>query len=632
LKSTGAKIFFCSIIVTCIFSIRWGNCLPFSGYTPAFDDVEDVGYLGRYLIYAGESFNFPLGEILNLSFPFKDANIAIGSLPLFAIPLKLLSKWFPQLITVNYFIFTEIIAVFISAILTGNLFTLFKVRSFLILLLGITLTSLSFPLLYRSSSYFGVTFIVLNTPVYLAFMYAYIRLYYCPNDWKMQLLLCSIYSIAALIDYYLLLGICILSCLFIIFNLCEYLLTKRIDNGKRLAYLVTSIFLGISLSFGIQSIIGNDKNLESPTISLLEGRYKNENYGGGLGGGYHVADVLSIFVSPGGDEVEKKGKRCGPESYLKKLGFPMTTEILGNGQNEGFSYIGTTSVIILLLLVTISIYKLKNNWRHILIKAQLRINSNILLKKQLFSILMIAGISTLIVYIISWGYIIHIAGVRLNSIPTPTLIIATFWTKFMFARSIGKLALPFTLFVIFYAVILLNKQFEGYIFSKNPLNRKLTSIVIIFFTIFHVSEIWGYLKKPENIIHGNEITNVFEVNDQMEIKNITENKRAIMVVPEMLNSMNWAKICYALSFYSKIPVSSATIGFPGEPAKHLARYRNDIKLIERGEIQKIVNRYGNIVIAIQPGIAETIMKRSNLALRKQKLINKDVVLLTIIGL
>ena len=91
-KSSTCQALLCAFLVTSIFSLRYINCLPFSGYMPIIPDHEILGYYGRYLIYARESFSFPIGLIKNLCFPFHAANMARGPIPLFAILFKLLSK------------------------------------------------------------------------------------------------------------------------------------------------------------------------------------------------------------------------------------------------------------------------------------------------------------------------------------------------------------------------------------------------------------------------------------------------------------------------------------------------------------------------------------------------------------
>ncbi|HJZ12276.1 MAG TPA: hypothetical protein VJ521_09005 [Acidobacteriota bacterium] len=60
--------------IAALFSIRFLNCLPFSGFTRVFN-YETVSTLTSFFIYAREPFSFPLGSIKGLTFPFAYANV-----------------------------------------------------------------------------------------------------------------------------------------------------------------------------------------------------------------------------------------------------------------------------------------------------------------------------------------------------------------------------------------------------------------------------------------------------------------------------------------------------------------------------------------------------------------------------
>ena len=63
---------------------------------PVINDWDQLAFFGRYLVFANESFNLPIGNIQGLSFPFN-STITRGSIPLFAILFKLSSKIYAPL-------------------------------------------------------------------------------------------------------------------------------------------------------------------------------------------------------------------------------------------------------------------------------------------------------------------------------------------------------------------------------------------------------------------------------------------------------------------------------------------------------------------------------------------------------
>ena len=89
---------------------------------PSSTNFELLGFYGRYLIYAQEPIAFPLGIIKGLSFPFNDvANIMRGPIPLFAIPIKVLSKICPPLGEFYYFVLAELLSLhFLVRFLPGG--------------------------------------------------------------------------------------------------------------------------------------------------------------------------------------------------------------------------------------------------------------------------------------------------------------------------------------------------------------------------------------------------------------------------------------------------------------------------------------------------------------------------------
>src|SRR4051794_32379373 len=101
-----------ALAVTAVFSLRWLNCLPFSGYFPALDSVDTLGFMGRFQVFAHEPFSFPLGTIHGLSFPFESAHISRGAIPLLALLFKAAGQVYAPLLDFNYLVAAELAAVF----------------------------------------------------------------------------------------------------------------------------------------------------------------------------------------------------------------------------------------------------------------------------------------------------------------------------------------------------------------------------------------------------------------------------------------------------------------------------------------------------------------------------------------
>ncbi|OGD63368.1 hypothetical protein A2160_02695 [Candidatus Beckwithbacteria bacterium RBG_13_42_9] len=619
----------CAFFVTFIFSFRWATVLPFSGYMPVITSYDALGYFGRYLIYAKEPLGFPLGTIKNLSFPFQSANITRGSMALFGLVFKLLSKVYPPLAEFYYFPLVEILAVFLSGYFSCLLLLEFKVKSFWLRFLGAVLVSLSFPLLFRSSAYYQATIHVLYFPLYLAFTLFYIRLQKS-FAWKDLISLVAVIIVATLIEYYIFLGLFILFGVLLSFSFFNFIIKKNQIHRRILISTCLAFILGICFSFFTLSLFGNQSNLKiGPNDQALMGRYSPENgYGGGFGGGFHVADVLTFFIPPQDNQSIPLWKKAGPTTYLTKLGFPLSTNNLQNGQYEGFTYLGTITIGLIVFLILLNLVFFFKNFKLSLTKLRLRFTSVLLLSLQPFSLSLMIGIATFLLFILSLGYIIHFGGTRFNNIPTPALILAVLWPKFMFARSLGRFAIPLMLFITLGMIVYLNKFLHSLIYGACLSKKALLALMIILLIAVHISEVRGYLQPPV-ATRGNEIANLFGSRDQQLIISSLHDKKALMIVPAFTGKLEWGKIVYSLAFYSKIPISGATIGSPGELASDLEQYSLDIREIMAGNIKEIVARYGDVAIAAPQKIAENILSKSDLSLKSQKLNDQDVTILTL---
>ena len=595
---------------------------------PIAPDYDNLGYYGRYLIYAQEPFAFPLGVIKNLSFPFHAANIARGSMPIFAIFFKLLSKVHPAFEQVYYFVLAEMIAVFLTALFTCMLLKHFGVRNFWAKLLASVLVALSFPVFFKSMGGYGHSFHVWYFPIYLAFAYTYLRLQTNPS-FKTLLLPGLVITVAALTGYYAVMGICIIFSCCLLLNFVDFLLNKTTVARKKFLFTLSTFVIAIIFLNLSMFVIGNQSNIEvSGGASPLKGRFnKGWGYGGGYGGGFHVADVLIPFIPAEDSNKIPPYKKCGPNAYLTRLGSPVTTADLQDGQVcAAFAYIGSVSIAVLAFLIITKMLSLATNWRRSSMKLRLKLASKLLSGDRLFSPPVILAVSVFALYIISWGYIIHIAGIRFDHVITPSMIIALLWPKFMFVRAIGRLAIPMMLFIEVGLVIWLTKFLQIRLRGTNK-PKVAFAIIMTVLAAAHICEILGYLKTRE-VTKGNEIANVFHRDDIHLIRQSTEKTNALIVVPRFRTSHQWTKTCYSLAFYSRIPVSGATIGPPGERAEHLARYKEDINLILDGDIKQTIDRYGRVAIASPQEYARKILTKTNVPLKSVTLQSQDVVILT----
>ena len=629
-KSSIFQNLLCAFFATSIFSKRWINCLPFSGYMPVANNTDQLDVWARYLIWAREPFSFPIGVINGMSFPFRDASITRGPIPLFAILFKGLSKIYTPFSEFYYFVLIELLFVFLVAYFTCLLLESFKITSFWLKLLGAVLVSLSFPFLYRSSNYYGITYLMANFPLYLALAYFYIQIYKHPGL-KSLVLLAGFLPIFAFFDYYNLFAAFFLFAVSLCLGLFNYVLNQSKLNRDRIISSASAFILGGILAFTVTFVLGGEGDLTVPPgTSPLTARYgEGWGYGGGFGGGFHVADVLTVVIPPEDNESLPPWKGIGPSSYLTKMGFPITTGNLQDGQYEGFAYLGTTTIGILFVLLVIKLLSLVKRHRIYFMKLRLTLTSKIFLVNDLFPLPLIIGISAFMLYILSWGYIIHIGGIRFNNVPTPSLIMAILYPKFMFARSLGRLAIPFMLYITIGTIVYLGRYLGRYMYQASKYRKVLLGSIMIFLVIAHIYEISGYLE-PSEVTYGNEIANVFSKEEGVLVKQLLQGKRALMIAPDIRSGEdpNWLKISYSLAFYSNIPISGIYSGI-GIPSEHRKQTDLDIHSILAGNIKEIVDRYGDVAIAVPSDIAKEILSKADISLKYYKLRSQDVTILTL---
>lgn len=622
-----------SAFVTVIFSMRWKTCLPFSGYMPSLlQNTDQLDVWTRYVIWAREPFQWPISVIHGLNYPFYDASISRGPIPLFAIIFKALSKVSEIFQELYYFPLVEMVFVFLSAYFACKILESYKISHPMLKLAGAVLMGLSFPLLYRSSNYYGVTYFVSYVPLYLGFAYFYKRLYENRDNRSLYIFLLFVIALTMVFEHYVLFGIYFLLLVCVGCCAANYFYSDTRINKGRMAYSAKALLLSMMATLSVVYILGKQGDIDISTVnavSPLVGRFSTGwGYGGGFGGGFHVADVLSLVIPPRYQAGIPDYKWCGPDAILTKIGFPITTNDLQDGQYEGFSYLGTATIMIICILTIVGILRMIiGKGRCKTINSFLK-ESSFVLRNDIFTYSMMMGVSTFLLFILSWGYIIHLGGVRFNEIPTPSLVLAEIWPKFMFVRTMGRLAIPFMLFVTIAAFLAFGLLLNRMTSRKEKTGEYILAIVAFMVITIHVYEIQGYLEPPKSVIYGNELAREFSEKDMTLIRCITEKKEAIIAVPAIRSDDRWLKICYSLKYVTKIPISGFYSGLAVNQ-EHVRQNAMDIGNIMSGKLKEVTSKYGNIVIVAPPGIADKVEKISDTPLKRYNLEHKGIAILTL---
>jgi len=609
--------FLSSIIAAVIFSLRYINCLPFSGKMPVVN-YEGVNRLASFMIYAKEPFSFPLGLIKGLTFPFHDADVLRGgAIPIFAILFKALSRLYAPLSELYYFGLIEIMAVFFTAYFAYLLLEIFKVRYFLLKLLGVILCALSFSLLARCN--YGQPLVVFHFPLYLAFIYFYIQLY------RQQSVLNAVKLLAVFIiassDPYLLYGLCIITCVCLLCIFINSIISGKWLKDKRFRYVLAVFLLAVFIAFNIiYFTAAYDFSKSVPWVTSLVF---------GFGGGFSVADVFSLVIPP--------ASAYPGGSYLAKIGFPVTTDKLQPGEYEGFAYLGTVALGIICVLIIFNFIEISRNIKSFLAKLKLRFASYFYADRPLPPAFTIS-IAVFILYILSWGYVIHVFGHKINSIVfTPAGILAEMWYRFFQIRSLGRLAIPLSLLTVIGAVVFLDRYIKRHNNLCSGMARKtFCAFVACTLIVLHIYEIKCFVKPLKATT--NVILNVFSQDEVRDIKKILQGKNALFMAPNLRSGhtpqqqgnaeygRTWDKICYSLAFYTGIPVNCE---YDERVREHSAAINADVEEILNGNLKLMKNKYGDIAVASPVDVAQKILEKTNIPLNSHKI--KNLVILTFIN-
>ena len=592
----------CAILPTAIFSLRWRNCLPFSGRMPELLTHDHLSVWGIYTLYAREPFGLPLGAVNGLSFPFNGQNemLSRGSMPIFAIVFKWLSGLHASFDGFYYLILAEILAVFLAGYLTCRILSCFKVTSLWSWLVGATLVGLSPVFLYRSSYFYDFSLLALYPVVFVMFGYGVLRVSSLPSRLS-SVVLATSFLLAGLLHYYLLFALYVSGAILVLMLAAAYLQDRTDEAWLPLKCGFSGVVGGGLGAMLALAVLGNRGTLQLPNaVSAWSSRYATEwGYGGGFGGGFHAADLLSPLIPPETHPDAPSWLLGGPTALLAKIPFPVTTLDLAPGQYEGFAYVGS---VVLAIGVGALIYRLLKGRPA---RPGLRIRNTVRRPRSLAFATLCLAVASSVLFSLSWGYILHIAGHRVPVVPTPSVYLASVYPPFMLARALGRLAIPISLFITFAAVIRLDRILVA---SRVP--RILPIAISVLAVVGHVTEIHGYLKPPERTYEGNQIASVLSPADAARAKQFAAGSNALLLVPDLREGFTWGLIGYSLGYHTGIPLSGRTVTF-GEPPDQLRVFSADVGQISAGDLSGIRKKYGQVVVAAPSQDAAGIAERSD---------------------
>ncbi|MDD5449057.1 MAG: hypothetical protein PHO42_00465 [Candidatus Omnitrophica bacterium] len=342
----------------------------------------------------------------------------------------------------------------------------------------------------------------------------------------------------------------------------------------------------------------------------------------GLGGGQSVADVFSLIIPTAG--------RLQPRaSYLAKMGFPVTTGDLPVGLDEGVVYLGTVICGLICVLLILGIVDIFRRPYLFLTRLKLKGISKLYLNISLTPGAII-GISAFLLYILSWGHVVHIFGHRIDAILfTPAGILAELHRRLFYIRSMGRLAIPFALYILIATIFWLNQYLVAHReIYRGAFRKRLCAFLVFILIALHVYEVRGYIKPAE--VTPKIILNIFNNEEINVIKSLLKGKKALFLVPGVRDAYTendiikgeyastWDKKCFALALYSEIPTN---LEYDLRISSHSEVIKSDKTKILEGDLAALVDKYGDIAIASPLIFAESILERTDIPLRCYKMQN-----------
>ncbi len=577
--------------VTLVFTIRFLNTLPFSGYTRLFN-YETVMSLVSVFIYNREPFSFPLGSIKGLTFPFEDANVGnVGAIPLFAVLVKALGKLIPFFRTFDYFVAIEIVSCFASAFFSQRILILLGVERKAILAFGSLITATSFIVFNRSD--WMQPFCVAAFPIYMAWIYAMLKALargkWCLRQDAATLL---IFPIAALIDNYTLVGLLLATGALVLRESFEAIFGGKASSRNRLIRLLSYCILGVGFILFSLYLVG--------MYPLPPVPYSFTSYDFGMGGRYHVADLLSPILPPvsGGNHTFAHSRLFG------RIGTRFSTLPLGGGQSDGAGYIGSAALLIWFSVVIAWAFSfLGREKRAEAFRADARG------KLRTYSPWGKVALAAGFVFTFSLGYELHIMGATFpNFTGMPGAWISDRFSSLYNIRSPGRLIFLFSIFLMLEATRRLSQWTESSRLLDAQQSRPLPLSTCVIGTLFvlHLLEIAPYLK-PISSQPLKPIGGIFSETEIRKLKELGQGHKAVLIGPSALAAGGWTGTAFILSYYLGIPSNLYYIArvFPA----HFYTTTADVNELMAGNWDQLRKQYGSILFAMPLTYAEKIREQ-----------------------
>jgi len=585
-----------ALLITMLFSIRFINVLPFSGFSRVFNQ-ETIATLSSFLMYAQEPWSFPIGLIKGLSYPFSDGNIGnVGAIPLFALIFKAFGTLMPYFQYFDYFVLVDITSCFLTAYYSQKILDALQIKNFGFRALAALLTGTSFLVFNRSA--WMQPFCIVAFPIFCAWIYAML-LTLRRGKWVLtqEISILSIYPLAALTDNYSLFAILLGTFVLMVREIYEAIFGGLTTSWSRCMRLFLFCVIGAALSVIALYMIGM-----YPLPSIPQ---SFSSYDFGMGGRYHVADLFSPWLPAANGEIE-----YFPEpSLLGRIGFPISTKLLADGQYEGIAYIGTSALLIWFFLIT--------NWLRLIIKNRYEygipiayVNTSLVL----FSSWKKIAIACSCVFIFSLGYELHILGYAFPSFSgMPAAWIADRFPSVHNIRAQGRLASLLSLFLIIEGVrqlaIWCDKR--SVLLHKNRSNQKevITLLIILLLTGIHIIEIFAFFKPVP-------VQKTLSMGDWTEgeiakIKQISAKHDALLIAPNWREGLAWETKIYSLAFYSGLRSNIYLIA--RTLPERETRISRDLDWVIRGEWEALEKEYGqNLLFAVPTSSAERLRSHMNI--------------------
>jgi len=560
--------FLIALIPAAIFSIRYIHVFPFSNDVQE-RSYEAIGYWGNYLEFAKEPFSFPLGKIKGLTYPFQDANVGNSAvIATFGIPFKLLGKIFPIFQTVFYFNLIEILSVFFSAFFSIRILKFFNITDRIFLLLTGLLIGLSPALLFKSHG--PVPPVIFGYALLVGWGYYWLVYLTRPFTIRIALPALLIFPITALTDNYALFSQLMLTGFLFLIFLADAVIGQLREAWYRVIKTAIMIPVAIAASLFSLFLIGMFP------LPRVPGYFTTFDHG--MGGRYHGADLFSVFTPHGFDP---KSGIFTFNSIPSFLGFPVNTSIWESGQYEGVAYLGTAAIL-LFLIACLGARKSS------LIKGTSLSFRSFNLP---ISIVISFFISTLLLYVLSWGYALRVFGHELKFLPlSPAGLLAEIHDLIKNFRGMGRLSYPFSVVLILSSLGIVYKKY--FIFWKN--GRKITFFIVVVGLL--LIESYPFIK-PLHAAVPKPLIEFFNSAESNEIRKIISNRLAVFIPCDFENDNSMSEFSFAISYISEPPISFSYIARTVESHEYKRTLDNN-RLLSGGFVEHF-EEYPNSVVVMR---------------------------------